>query len=140
MGTADTLLVTRTPLSLPIETHVYAWHSLLLSAVSWQERPSSVAVKMCRGGCAYAPRSQYSPAIQRWPWPAGCPSRDLPGGRETAVRRAGGPAPAGCLGRVDAAGALLPTPPELGGPLLAGRPCSHAAFLGWSLLSEPLAN
>lgn len=33
-------------------------------------------------GLRYTPRSRYSPAARRWPWPAGCPSRDLPGQRQ----------------------------------------------------------
>lgn len=33
----------------------------------------------CQQGPGHAPHSRCSPAAQRLPWPAGCPSHDLPG-------------------------------------------------------------
>lgn len=65
-----------------------------------REAPARQTHKRGSGGllavtraCVHAPHSQCSPVVQRWPWLAGCPPRDLHSGRDccgAAEVKAGG--------------------------------------------------
>lgn len=97
-----------------------------LVCVSRSSLPCTPAATASR----YAPRSQCSPAARRWPWPAGCPSRDLPGDTH-GVRWAGGHCiPAGRQGLGTPSAARQASPPHRPGPGLGVGPGPEAPPLG----------
>ena len=63
----------------PAHPTVYVSSSLLGGMPSNRNSLLPLVWRTCQRGSGHAPRSQCSPAAQRSPWQAGCPSRDLPG-------------------------------------------------------------